>query len=437
VILEILKVDYPYASHRLHTFMLNGLAERSRDLSGGPVFHYPFVEKEPQAADGLLVALSRQACAVVADDYPGFFLPAWIEEEGKKLPVRLNLVDSNGILPLRSADRTFTAAYHFRRFLQKQLPDLLAEKPMAEPLSGPLVEGKGCVDAETLSCWPRTLLDEMREPGSLVKDLSLDSAVSPVEILGTTQAARDGLEAFLATSLQRYHEDSNHPDKEATSYLSPYFHFGNLSTHEVFAQLSSWEGWTPLRLAEKTDGSRKGWWGMSPGAEAFLDQLITWRELGFNYSSRRNDWADFGSLPEWAQKTLNEHEGDPRPHIYSYEEFLGARTHDPLWNAAQRQLLDQGVIHNYLRMLWGKKILEWTPSATEALQIMVDLNDRLAVDGRDPNSYSGIMWCLGRYDRGWQERPIYGKIRSMSSERTRTKVRLEGYLTRFGPKPKS
>jgi deoxyribodipyrimidine photo-lyase len=158
---------------------------------------------------------------------------------------------------------------------------------------------------------------------------------------------------------------------------------------------------------------------------------VTWRELGYNFSSRSEDHAAYESLPGWARDTLETHEADPRPHTYTLEEFREARTHDPLWNAAQRQLLREGVIHNYLRMLWGKKILEWTPSAREASEIMVDLNDRFATDGRDPNSYSGIFWCLGRYDRGWPERPVFGKVRSMSSEATRRKVKLTKYLDTF------
>jgi len=131
---------------------------------------------------------------------------------------------------------------------------------------------------------------------------------------------------------------------------------------------------------------------MGEGAEAFLDQLVTWRELGFNFTSRREDYAAYESLPDWARSTLEEHEADPRPHLYSHQDFQEARTHDPLWNAAQRQLLEEGIIHNYLRMLWGKKILEWSASPREALGIMLDLNDRFALDGRDPNSYSGIFW---------------------------------------------
>jgi deoxyribodipyrimidine photo-lyase len=170
---------------------------------------------------------------------------------------------------------------------------------------------------------------------------------------------------------------------------------------------------------------------MGEGAEAFLDQLVTWRELGFNLSSKNPEYASYGSLPSWARETLELHESDPRPHLYSLEEMEAAGTDDSVWNAAQRELLREGVIHNYLRMLWGKKILEWSPTARDALDIMIELNDRYAVDGRDPNSYSGIFWCLGRYDRGWPERPIFGKVRPMSSKSTRRKIKLKNYLLRF------
>jgi deoxyribodipyrimidine photo-lyase len=431
VILEILQIDYPYASSRLHAFILEGMAERARDLRNTPVFHYPFVETEAGEARGLLPALASQACCVVADDFPAFFLPKLVNAAGDRLEARLEVVDSNGLFPMAASDRTFTAAYHFRRFLQKNLAEYLAEAPDEDPLSEPLPQGEGAVDADILRRWPPTsgpLLEGDRE---VLGGLPLDASVPPVGAKGGTGPARARLNDFVTSALERYHEDKNHPDGEATSTLSPYLHFGNLSSHEVFAQVAAWEGWTPLRLSDRTDGARAGWWGMGEGAEAFLDQLVTWRELGFNMASREDDYMEYRSLPAWARGTLEEHEGDPRPHLYTYEEFREARTHDALWNAAQRQLLREGMIHNYLRMLWGKKILEWTPSAREALEIMIDLNDRFALDGRDPNSYSGIFWCLGRYDRGWTERPVYGKVRSMSSERTRKKVQLDGYLARF------
>ena len=216
--------------------------------------------------------------------------------------------------------------------------------------------------------------------------------------------------------------------------MSPYLHWGHISVPEMFLDLVQREGWTPEQLAPKASGSRSGWWGMSSAVESFLDELITWRELGFNMAWQRDDYDRYESLPEWAQKTLAEHAKDPRPHVYDLEGFAKAETHDEIWNAAQRQLVRDGRIHNYLRMLWGKKILHWTETPRDALEIMVELNNRYAVDGRDPNSYSGIFWVLGRYDRAWgPERPIFGKIRYMTSDSTRKKVRLRKYLREYSP----
>jgi deoxyribodipyrimidine photo-lyase len=158
---------------------------------------------------------------------------------------------------------------------------------------------------------------------------------------------------------------------------------------------------------------------MRPEVEALLDQVLTWRELGFNLCAQRDDFDQYESLPDWALQTLDAHRSDPREHVYSSAQFENANTHDPLWNAAQNQLRRDGKIHNYLRMLWGKKILEWSFSPREALDTMIELNNKYALDGRDPNSYSGIFWVLGRYDRAWgPERPVFGKVRYMSSKNT-------------------
>jgi deoxyribodipyrimidine photo-lyase len=163
-----------------------------------------------------------------------------------------------------------------------------------------------------------------------------------------------------------------------------------------------------------------------------LDELITWREIGYNICSKRNDFDEYESLPEWARQTLAEHAADHRPYVYDLGEFESATTHDPLWNAAQNQLAREGRIHNYLRMLWGKKILEWSESPRDALATMIELNNKYALDGRNPNSYSGIFWVLGRYDRAWgPERPIFGKIRYMSSDNTARKVRVREYIEKY------
>jgi deoxyribodipyrimidine photo-lyase len=248
------------------------------------------------------------------------------------------------------------------------------------------------------------------------------------------------LQTFLSRRLSRYADERNQPDEDVASGLSPWLHFGHLSVHEVFCDLTAMEVWSPDRLGDvrETRGAREGWWGMSKPAEAFLDELVTWRELGFNMCSRNPHYDQYESLPNWALETLSAHASDVRPVIYSHDEMAAAATHDRIWNAAQNQLLQEGRMHNYLRMLWGKKILEWSPSPQAALEIMIELNNRYALDGRDPNSYSGIFWVLGRYDRAWgPERPIFGKVRYMTSENTARKLSLTQYLDRYAPERRS
>ncbi|MCG8467546.1 MAG: deoxyribodipyrimidine photolyase, partial [Gemmatimonadetes bacterium] len=260
--------------------------------------------------------------------------------------------------------------------------------------------------------------------------------VPPVTYRGGSRAAGLRLAEFFSGSIDAYATERNRLERDLGSGLSPYLHFGHISAHQIFSALAARESWTPARLGADTRGKRSGWWGMSESAEAFLDQLVTWRELGFNRCHHREDHASYEALPEWARRTLAEHEGDPREHVYGLDVLEAARTHDPLWNAAQIQLRREGRIHNYLRMLWGKKILEWTPDPRTALDIMIHLNDRWAVDGRDPNSYTGMLWVLGLHDRAWgPERPIFGKIRYMSSANTARKMRVKGYIEEYANDP--
>ena len=195
------------------------------------------------------------------------------------------------------------------------------------------------------------------------------------------------------------------------------------------------EGWTSRRLGQDARGARDGWWQVGDGANAFLDQVVTWRELGFNACvSRPDDYHAYSAVPDWARNTLAAHATDRREHLYDHDTFDRAETSDPVWNAAQRQLVRTGWMHNYLRMLWGKKILEWSPSARDALETMTGLMNRYAVDGRDPNSYSGYLWILGRYDRPWgPTRPVFGTVRYMSSTNTVKKLRMTQFLIDYGP----
>ena len=423
LILEALRADYPWASARHHTFVIEGMAEHAARLHGSPVGYHPYVESAPGEGKGLLEALAGDACVVVTDYFPAFFLPTMVSAAARRVPVLVEAVDGNGLLPLAETPKAFTAAYHFRRFLQKTLPDHLLHLPGANPLAQPGLPPAPELPSGLLQRWPRLSEAALRREPEALARLRVDGSVAAAPVTGGRKAAIDRLVHFLDVGLQRYVDERNHPDSNVESGLSPYLHWGHIAAHEVFFRVVAHEGWSPPRLSDVPDGRRKGWWGMSPGGEAFLDQLVTWRELGFTYCHHHPDYGRYDTLPRWAIETLDAHAGDERPWVYTMEQFDAADTHDDVWNAAQCQLREEGRIHNYLRMLWGKKILEWTEHPREALNVMVELNNRYALDGRDPNSYSGIFWTLGRFDRGWPERPVYGKVRSMSTPSTRRKAR--------------
>jgi deoxyribodipyrimidine photo-lyase len=250
---------------------------------------------------------------------------------------------------------------------------------------------------------------------------------------GGARAAQDALETFVSDRLPRYSELHNEPEADITSRLSPYLHFGHLAAHLVFDRVMRQEGWSKRRIAGKpAAGAREGWWRTSPPTERFLDQLIVWRELGYNMCAKRPDGYDrYDSLPDWAQETLRAHRRDRRPVVYDLATLERGATHDPLWNAAQGQLLREGWFHSYMRMLWGKKILEWSRTPQDALERMITIMNRWSLDGRNPNSYSGYFWTLGRYDRPWPERPIFGTVRSMSSGNTARKIAVRRYIDKF------
>ena len=433
LILEALACNYPWASDRLHTFVIEGMADNAARLSGVTgVLYYPYLEDRPGGGSGLLSALAECACAVVTDDYPCFFLPRLAGAAASRLRVSLEAVDSNGILPMRATNRVFTTAHSFRIFLQKTLADHWSALPLADPLQGLKVPGLRELPGRVRESWPPIPASGLKGGGALAARLPVDHGVKAADLRGGAVAGQQAMESFLSRRLADYATLRNHPDETAASGLSPYLHFGHVSAHQVFHELVMSQGWFPEQAAARASGSREGWWGMNASVEAFLDQLITWRELGFNFCLHRADYYRYGSLPDWVRETLELHQADPRQHIYSQDEFESAATHDRLWNAAQNQLVRTGTMHNYLRMLWGKKILEWSPAPETALEIMMELNNKYALDGRDPNSYSGIFWILGRYDRAWgPPRPVFGKVRYMSSENTARKVRLKGYLARY------
>lgn len=427
-----------WASDRHHAFVLQGMADNAAACRKAGVGYYPCVERRRGEAVDLVATLAEDSCLVIADEYPIKTFAAELKKVAARAAVLLECVDANGLLPLRAADKVFAKAHAFRRFLQRTLPDYLLDCPGSRLKCALATSGDSVTPVQEPvrpgGASRRTLRELVREPAIPgLEELPIDHAVAAVKIRGGSVAARKRLKRFLTQKLAAYSDDRNHPGREGASGLSPYLHFGHISVHEIFHALAKQENWSPDCLAETASGRREGWWGMSPAAESFLDELVTWREVGFNMCALDKNYDRYESLPAWAAATLEEHAADRRPYVYTLGELERAATHDSLWNTAQRQLVSEGIIHNYMRMLWGKKILEWSPSPRAALAAMVELNNKYALDGQDPNSYSGIFWILGRYDRPWgPERKIFGKIRYMSSDNTARKLEMGDYLDRFG-----
>lgn len=427
VVLEPLRLGHRWASPRIHRFVVEGMADQARRFEAAGVRYHAFVERTDGEGRGLLAALGARACVVVTDWFPAFFLPTMVNAAAERLDVRLEAVDGNGILPLSASPRVFTTAASFRRHLQQVLAPHLERFPSADPLAGYDL-GRAVLPGEVEERWPHAAALIARP--DLVSGL-LDGP-APVPFHGGSAAGDAVVERFIAHRLGEYPE-RNHPDREVSSGLSPYLHFGHVSPHDVVSRIFEREDWDPGKLGPVT-GSREGWWGMSAAAEGFMDEIVTWRELGYVFCENEPRYDRFHTLPAWAQTTLEKHAADLRPVIHDLETLAAAKTEDPLWNAAQRQLVAEGRIHNYLRMLWGKKILAWTDTPQIAWDTLVELNNRYAIDGRNPNSYSGIAWTFGRFDRAWgPERPIYGKVRYLSSDSTRRKLDLAGWLARWGP----
>jgi deoxyribodipyrimidine photo-lyase len=442
LVFEAISTRHEFASDRIITFMVQGMVENIRDFESRRIRYIPWVSTPLQSGEGLLQRLALRACAVITDAFPTYHPRFVVESVKSRLNIRFEAVDGNGIFPMASGQKAFPTAHAFRRFIHENFVDYWNQQPeeMPIPNNHSLWIGEELfqtiVESSNVELTPFEWLWRVAQGGSIgamaLSALDIDHDVTaPQSIQGGRTNALLRLNPFLDDCLHRYHLDRNSFVRPAVSGLSPWFHFGHLSTIEVVQRILDAEAWKPMMIDTNRRGSRSGWWGLSEAVEAFLDQIITWRELGFNFAHFREDHTSITSIPGWAQKSLDNHRHDPRP-SYTFEQLEAAETDDELWNAAQRQLTRLGIIHNYLRMLWGKRILEWAPSPEIAAEWMIQLNDRWALDGRDPNSYTGIFWVLGRHDRAWgPERPIFGKVRYMSSANTARKLKVDSYLTRW------
>jgi deoxyribodipyrimidine photo-lyase len=353
-----------------------------------------FVVREVSPEKGAL-ELARDASLLVVDRGYLRHQRAWREWVSHRSPCPVIQVESDVVVPVETASRKEEyAAATFRPKLGRHLPRFLSPLSMRD-----LKRPDPDLDLEGLN---------LSDPARLSKEIR--TAKAPDSLLippGGTSEALARLRSFVREKLDRYHLLSKHPELDYTSGLSPYLHFGQVSPLQVALEV------------KKAGG---------PGAEAFLEQLIVRRELGVNLVHYRPAYDSLEALPAWARRTLQEHAGDRREYLYSLEELEGAHTHDPFWNAAQKEMLATGRMHNYMRMYWGKKIIEWSASPEEALKRILYLNDRYELDGRDPNGYAGALWCFGKHDRPFAERKVFGKVRWMSSEGLRRKFDIDAYV---------
>jgi deoxyribodipyrimidine photo-lyase len=432
LIVEGLRCDYRDACDRFHRFVIEGMAANAAALRNTNALYYPYVERAPRGGSGLMDTLASHAAAIVTDWFPSYFLPRMTTALASRVSIRVEAVDSNGLIPVASHGRAFPTARGYRAFMQRNLKDHLRQFPLEEPVS--LVAALPrlrTIPGGVRSRWPSLSDLELAHPARFVASLPINHDVKADTFAGGSPAADSRLSSFIGSGLSQYGEEHNHPDADATSRLSPYLHFGHISAHQVFSAVMTEERWTTRKLQKTRAGAREGWWGVSSSAEHFLDQLTVWRELAFNGCAWTPNYQSYEAVPAWARATLDAHLEDARPHLYSLEQLDAAETHDEVWNAAQRQLRQQGWFHGYLRMLWGKKILEWCRHPTEGLERMEILMNRYSLDGRDPVSYLSYGWVLGRADRPWPEHEIFGTVRYMTSASAKRKLRMKGYLRTF------
>lgn len=402
LVYEGLTCWYPYASDRIHTFLLEGVPETERRLKKlgiGYVFHLRKKRSEP---DDAFYRLARDAAAVVTDDYPVFIAQWYNARVPGKLDVPYYAVDASCIVPSMRFEKREYAAYSIRPKIKKLLPEYLRAVPslrVSRKYTQAIPDFHTKVTASNIA--------------QLVSRCEIDHGLGPsLAFRGGPQEAGRRLRNFLRSKLRRYANERNEPSSHATSDLSPYLHFGQISALKIALAVRDYA--TEHKLM----------------ADDFLEELIVRRELAFNFA-RFADVESLESLPQWARQTLEKHARDRRDPMYTRDEFERARTHDPLWNAAQTELLLVGKIHGYYRMYWGKKIVEWSHSPSDALATMIYLNDRYALDGRDPSGYANMLWCFGLHDRPWPERPIFGTVRYMSYEGMRRKTDVDAYIRRI------
>jgi deoxyribodipyrimidine photo-lyase len=386
--------QFPDANLRHYYFLLEGLQDVSQSLYKRGIqliIRYGSPEHSIQdlAADASLVVVDQGYLRIQRD---------WRSSVAHSLDCPFTQVESEVLVPLQTASpKEEYSAATIRPKIHKNLQRFLVETPPEK-----ILHPSASLDIDSVS---------IQDLSAALHHLSLDTSVAPVPHLhGGTREAHGHLYRFIKQDLDVYHLPKNNPGHDVLSHMSPYLHFGQISPLTIALGVMAHGG---------------------PGAQAYLEELIIRRELACNFVFYNPHYDSFQGLPPWAVSTLSEHATDRHDYQYSPSELEKADTHDPYWNAAQLEMVKTGKMHGYMRMYWGKKVIEWSPTPQKAYQNLVALNNKFELDGRDPNGFAGIAWCFGKHDRPWPERPIFGKIRYMTSQGLTRKFDMDTYIEKI------
>ena len=388
--------DFSEATLRHHTFLLEGLQETQQRLADRGVK----LVVRYGAPDDVALKYAGAAAVLVTDRGYLRHQKQWRARVAKEAPCRVEQVEGDVVVPVETVtNKAEYAARTIRPKIHEHLERCL-QLPDAVPVETPSLD----LDVDS-----GRSLDDIE---AVTDQLDLDRSVGPVSDLypGGVSEAEDILDDFLAEHLDGYDENRNQIHSHAVSHMSKYLHYGQIS---------------PVWLAQQVRRAE----GPESDIESYLEELVVRRELTMNHVHFRPDTYDsYTCLPEWARESLAEHADDEREYVYSLDELKGGTTHDPYWNAAMKEMRETGYMHNYMRMYWGKKILEWSPDPKTAYDRTLRLNNRYFLDGRDPNSFANVAWVFGLHDRGWKERPVYGKVRYMSQGGLDRKADPDAYV---------
>ncbi len=387
--------DYPEANLRHYHFLLQGLQETQQALHRRGIR----LVVGRGSPDAVALRLARGASLIVCDRGYLRHQKLWRCRVADSFDGEVVQVESDSVVPVEVAsDKAESAARTLRPRIHRHLDDYLVElspTPIARDSLGLAAEGPDLDDLD-----------------AVLSQLELDRSVPPVNrFRGGTSAAKARLRDFLRRHLEGYAAHRNQPELDGVSHMSPYLHFGQISPVYVALQVREAAG----RPEDRAN---------------YLEELVIRRELALNFVHFTEDYDRYTALPAWARTTLEEHRQDERSRRYTRAQLDAAETHDPYWNAAMREMKHTGYMHNHMRMYWGKKILEWSPTPESAYRVALELNNRYFLDGRDPASYANIAWIFGLHDRPWPERPVYGTVRSMTSGGLERKTDMAAYVER-------